>query len=446
MDTEQLLALRGRNVPRGVTQYFPVFAEQAQNAVITTIDGREYIDFAGGIGVMNVGHAHPRVVEAVQRQAAKFSHTSFNVVMYESYLRLAEKLNQATPGDFPKKTMFVNSGAEAVENGIKIARYFTGRDAVIAFEGAFHGRTLLGMTLTSKVLPYKTGFGPFAPEVYRIPYAYCYRCPLSLSYPSCGIRCAELLNQAFEQYVEGRTVAAVIVEAELGEGGFVAPPPEYFRRIKEICEANGSVFICDEIQTGMGRTGRMFAIEHSGVVPDIVLTAKSLGSGYPLAAITGRADIMDSPPPGGIGGTYGGNPVACAAALEVFAIIEEEGLLERAEAIGARTRARFESLEQRFPQVGDVRGLGAMVAMELVEDPQSKVPAAALAKAVRAGAFERGVLCLLAGAGDNVVRLLAPLTIEDELLDRGLDAIEASLEDAIRRAAAAGPRLDGTGV
>jgi 4-aminobutyrate aminotransferase/(S)-3-amino-2-methylpropionate transaminase len=333
------------------------------------VEGKEYIDFAGGIGVMNVGHAHPRVVAAVQQQAQRFSHTSFNVVMYESYVRVAERLNQAVPGDFAKKTMFVNSGAEAVENAVKIARYFTKRDAIIAFEGAFHGRTLLGMTLTSKVLPYKTGFGPFAPEVYRIPYAYCYRCPLSLTYPGCKARCAELLVQAFQQYVEADTVAAVIVEPVLGEGGFVPAPPEYLQRLKAICEANGTLFICDEIQTGMGRTGKMFAIEHCGVAPDILVTAKALGGGYPLAGITGRADVMDAPPPGSIGGTYGGNPVACAAALAVLDIVAQEDLLARAEAIGRRVRESFQALQDRHRVVGDVRGVGAMMAMELVGDP-----------------------------------------------------------------------------
>jgi 4-aminobutyrate aminotransferase/(S)-3-amino-2-methylpropionate transaminase len=344
---------------------------------------------------------------------------------------LAEKLNQATPGTHAKKTMFVNSGAEAVENGVKIARQFTGRQAVIAFEGAFHGRTFLGMTLTSKTSPYKTGFGPFMPEVYRIPYAYCYRCPVGLTYPACGACCADLLSDAFEQYVEAKAVAAVIVEPVLGEGGFVAPPPEYFRRLKAICGHHGIVFIADEIQTGMGRTGTMFAIEQAGVVPDIVLTAKSLGAGYPIAAVTGRAEIMDAPPPGSIGGTYGGNPVACAAGLAVFDIIAEEELAFRAVEIGARVRARFEELKERFPVVGDVRGLGAMMALELVEDRATKKPAAALAKQVRAGAFERGVLSLLAGVGDNVVRLLVPLTIDFETLDRGLDILEASLEAAV---------------
>jgi 4-aminobutyrate aminotransferase/(S)-3-amino-2-methylpropionate transaminase len=329
--------------------------------------------------------------------------------------------------------MFVNSGAEAVENAVKIARHFTRRDAIVVFEGAFHGRTLLAMTLTSKVFPYKTGFGPFAPDVHRIPYAYCYRCPISLSYPGCKVRCAELLNQAFQQEVEAETVAAVIVEPVLGEGGFVVPPPEYLVKLKEICASKGIVFVCDEIQAGFGRTGRLFAIEHAGVEPDLITTAKSLGSGYPLAAVTGRADIMDSPPPGAIGGTYGGNPVACEAALAVFEIIAQEGLLSRAEAIGKRARERFATLQERFPVVGDVRGLGAMVAMELVEDRDTKEPAAALAKEVKNGAFERGALCLLAGAGDNVVRLLVPLTIEDEVLERGLAAIEASLEAAVAK-------------
>lgn len=433
MKTDKLIGLRSENVPRGVYNYFLAFADHAKNATITDIDGREFIDLAGGIGVMNVGHCHPKVVAAVERQAKRYSHTSFNVCMYEEYIRLAEKLNQATPGAFPKKTMFVNSGAEAVENGIKIARYFTGRDAIIAFEGAFHGRTLLGMTLTSKVLPYKTGFGPFAPEVYRIPYAYCYRCPVNESYPECGARCAELLNQAFVEYVEASAVAAVIVEPVLGEGGFVAPPKEYFERLREICSENGILLIVDEIQTGMGRTGKLFAIEYAGIDPDIVLTAKSLGSGYPLAGVTGRADIMDTPPPGSIGGTYGGNPVACAAGLAVFDIIESEGLLERAQAIGTTIRRRFEGLQQRVPVVGEVRGLGAMMAIELVDDRETKRPAAALAKAVRNEAFERGVLLLLAGAGDNVVRVLVPLTIEDPTLESAMDVVEESLASALEK-------------
>jgi 4-aminobutyrate aminotransferase/(S)-3-amino-2-methylpropionate transaminase len=435
MATDELLRARAENVPRGVSNYFPVFADHAQNAVITDVDGKEYIDFAGGIGVMNVGHCHPKVMAAVKAQCERFSHTSFNVVMYESYVRLAEKLNRATPGDYAKKTMFVNSGAEAVENAVKIARHFTGRPAVIVFEGAFHGRTLLGMSLTSKTQPYKTGFGPLASDIYRIPYAYCYRCPLSLSFPACGVKCAELLSQAFVQHVEAEAVAAVVVEPVQGEGGFVVPPPEYLPRLKQICEQNGIVFVCDEIQTGFARTGRMFAAEHSGVVPDIVTTAKSLGSGYPLAGVTGRADVMDSPPPGAIGGTYGGNPVACAAAAAVFDILEEEGLCARAEVIGTKVRDCFADLQARYPVVGDVRGLGAMVAMELVEDPATRQPAAALAKEMRLALFERGVLCLTAGAGDNVLRVLLPLTIEDETLDTALARLDESMARVMEKRA-----------
>ena len=431
MDNQELLALRTENVPRGVYNYFPAFAAKAKNAIITDVEGREFIDLAGGIGVMNVGHCHPKVVEAVKKQAETFSHTSFNVIMYEPYIRLAEKLNAAAPGDFPKKTMFVNSGAEAVENGVKIARHYTGRDAVIAFEGAFHGRTLLGMSLTSKVLPYKTGFGPFAPEIYRIPYAYCYRCPVGDTYPACGARCAQLLEQAFVEHVEAKAVAAVIVEPVLGEGGFVAPPAEYFQKLREICTKYGIVLIVDEIQSGFARTGKMFAIEHTGVEPDILLTAKSLGAGYPIAAVTGRAEIMDAPPAGSIGGTYTGNPVACAAGLAVFDIIAEENLTARAEEIGTKIRTRLEALKEKYAVVGDVRGVGAMMAMELVEDRQTKEPAAALAKAVRQGVFERGALSLLAGAGDNVVRFLVPLTIEDELLDKALDMVEGALAEAV---------------
>jgi 4-aminobutyrate aminotransferase/(S)-3-amino-2-methylpropionate transaminase len=433
MGTDELLGARAENVPRGVANYFPIFADHARNAVIVDVDGKEFIDFAGGIGVMNVGHCHPKVVDAVKRQSERFSHTSFNVVMYEPYVRLAEKLNQATPGDFPKKTMFVNSGAEAVENAVKIARHYTRRTALVVFEGAFHGRTLLTMSLTSKTFPYKTGFGPFVSDVYRVPYAYCYRCPLSLSYPACGVRCAELLSQAFVQHVEAESVAAVVVEPILGEGGFVVPPPEYLCRLKEICERHGILFVCDEIQTGMGRTGKLFAIEHTGAVPDLVLTAKSLGSGYPLAAVTGRAEVMDSPPPGSIGGTYGGNPVACAASLAVLEIIEEEGLLSRAQEIGRRARECFAVLQAQYSVIGDVRGQGAMVAMELVEDRGTKEPAAALAKELRHALFERGVVCLLSGAGDNVVRLLLPLTIEDEVLGEGLERLRRALESVLGR-------------
>ncbi|MFH0915738.1 MAG: 4-aminobutyrate--2-oxoglutarate transaminase [bacterium] len=431
MKSAELLGLRLEHVPRGPANYFPVWADHAKNAIIVDVDGNRYIDFAGGIGVMNVGHCHPKVVAAVRAQSERFSHTCFHVAMYEPYVRLAQKLNEVVPGDCPKKTMFVNSGAEAVENAVKIARYFTQRNAIVVFEGAFHGRTLLAMSLTSRVRPFKKGFGPFAPEIYRIPYAYCYRCPISLSYPACRVECSDLLSQAFENHVDAETVAAVLVEPIQGEGGFIVPPPEYLQKLKAICESHNILLICDEIQTGFGRTGSWFACEHSQVAPDLVLTAKSLGSGYPIAGITGRAEVIDAPPPGGLGGTYGGNPVACAAGLAVFEIIEEEGLLKRAESIGQRAFKRLAAMQSEFQVVGDVRGKGAMVAMELVEDRGTKEPASALAKELRTKLYENGMLCLLAGMHDNVVRLLAPLTIEDEVLEEGLNIMRQSLETVV---------------
>jgi 4-aminobutyrate aminotransferase/(S)-3-amino-2-methylpropionate transaminase len=327
--------------------------------------------------------------------------------------------------------MFANSGAEAIENAVKIARYFTGRDAIIAFEDAFHGRTLLGMTLTSKTMPYKRGFGPFAPEVYRLPYPYCYRCPLDLDKASCGTACADLLEDAFKNYVSAEEVAAVLVEPVLGEGGFVVPPDEYFPKVKATCEKYGILFVADEVQSGFGRTGKLFAIEHWGVAPDLLTTAKSLAAGYPLSGITGRAEVMDAPHAGGLGGTYGGNPGACRAALEVLEIIREENLLERANAIGAKVRAAFTELQNDHDVIGDVRGLGAMVSMELVTDRVAKTPAAELTKALIDRAAQKGLLMISAGTYSNVIRPLMPLTIEDETLDRGI----AILSDALREVA-----------
>jgi 4-aminobutyrate aminotransferase / (S)-3-amino-2-methylpropionate transaminase / 5-aminovalerate transaminase len=434
MTNEELKQARDQHVPRGPFNVTNLFAAKAKNAIITDVEGREYIDFAAGIGVMAVGHCHPKVVAAVQDQAAKFSHTCFHVVMYEAYIELAKKMNAAAPGSSPKKTMFANSGAEAVENAVKIARYSTGRDAIVAFEDAFHGRTLMTMTLTSKTMPYKKGFGPFAPEVYRLPYAYCYRCPLDLAYPACGVACADLLEDAFENYVEADEVAAVLAEPVLGEGGFVAPPKEYFPKIKAICEKHGILFIADEVQSGFGRTGKLFAIEHWGVEPDIMTTAKALAAGYPLSGITGRADVMDAPHPGGLGGTYGGNPTACRAALAVFDIIEEENLLDRAVVVGDRVRSAFTRLAEDLEVIGDVRGLGAMVCMELVTDRASKTPASALTKALVARAAERGVIMISAGTHGNVIRPLMPLTIELDTLQRGLAIVVESLTEVTKEA------------
>lgn len=444
MNNEQLNRMRDEEVPRGPFNVTRIFADSAKNATITDVEGREYIDFAGGIGVMGVGHAHPKVVEAVQDQAAKFSHTCFHVVMYEPYVELARRMNQLAPGDFKKKTMFANSGAEAVENAVKIARHATGRDAVIAFEDGFHGRTLLAMGLTSKVMPYKAGFGPFPPEIYRIPYAYCYRCPLKLDHETCGTACAELLEDAFKNYVEAEQVAALVVEPILGEGGFVTPPPDYFPRLKATCERHGIVFVADEVQSGFGRTGRMFAIEHWGVEPDLICTAKSLAAGYPLSGVTGRAELMDDPQVGGLGGTYGGNPVACRAALAVLDIIEEEGLLQRAELIGARIRKAFMDFQEEFEVIGDVRGVGAMVAMELVLHREAKTPADALTKALVGRAAQKGLIMISAGTYGNVIRPLMPLTIEDEVLERGLDILHDSLQEVVREAATPSPVQSGS--
>ncbi|HLA81244.1 MAG TPA: 4-aminobutyrate--2-oxoglutarate transaminase [Thermoleophilia bacterium] len=424
MSNAELSALKAEVVPRGAPSVAPVFIAKARNAKITDVDGREYIDFAAGIGVMNVGHCHPKVVEAVKQQAELYSHTCFGLFGYETYLRLAEKLNRVTPGNFPKRTYFMNSGAEAVETAVKIARYSTGRKAVIAFDDAFHGRTYMTMSLTSQVDPYKIGFGPFAPEVYRVPYAYCYRCPLGLTHPGCGCECAELLEVAFAKDVNPDEVAAVIAEPVQGEGGFIVPPPEYMAKIKKLCDAHGILLIADEIQTGMGRTGTWFGMEHWGVTPDIVTTAKALGAGFPISGITGRKEVMDSIHPGGLGTTYGGNPTACRAGLAVFDIIESEGLIARANVIGNRIKDRLTALENQYPMIGDVRGLGAMVAMELVEDRETKKPAGEFARRLRLKLYENGVVNVGAGTYHNVLRILVPLTIEDATLSRGLDILE----------------------
>jgi 4-aminobutyrate aminotransferase/(S)-3-amino-2-methylpropionate transaminase len=427
MDNAELTALRAATIPRGVPATAPVYVASARNALVTDVEGREYVDFAAGIGVMNVGHCHPKVVEAIRDQAGLYSHTCFGIVGYESYLRLADKLNQVTPGEFPKRTFFVNSGAEAVENAVKIARYVTGRKSIIAFEDGFHGRTYMTLSLTSQVSPYKTGFGPYASDVYRIPYAYCYRCPLCLTYPGCGCECAGLLQNAFDKQVSADDVAAVIVEPVLGEGGVIVPPPEYMGKIKKICEKHGILLIADEIQTGFGRTGKWFAMEHWDVVPDLVTTAKALGAGLPIAGVTGHQEIMDKIHPGGVGTTFGGNPVACRAGLAVFDIMENEGLLERAGVLGGRIRARLEAMEDKHPVIGHVRGIGAMAAIELVEDPVTKKPAGAFTTAFRTALYANGVINVGAGTYHNVVRLLAPLTIEDDILARGLDIFEETL-------------------
>jgi 4-aminobutyrate aminotransferase / (S)-3-amino-2-methylpropionate transaminase / 5-aminovalerate transaminase len=430
-----LAARRAAAVPRGVPAVTPIAVVHAEGAVITDADGNRLIDFGGGIGVVNTGHRHPGVVDAVRGQLDRFAHVCFPVSTYEPYVALAERLNRVTPGSHEKRTFFVNSGAEAVENAVKVARAFTGRQAVVCFEHGFHGRTNLAMALTSKVVPYKKGFGPFAPEVYRIPYPYCYRCRegdrrTGGQADGCCMASAAWLERQFAALVDPGSVAAVVMELELGEGGFVPAPVEYVRVLAAFARAHGILFVADEIQTGFGRTGAMFACEHYDLVPDIITTAKSLAGGLPLAAVTGRAEVMEAAESGGLGGTYGGNPLACAAALAVLDAMERERIPERAARAGARIAARFRSWAECHPPIGDVRGLGAMVGMELVVDRTSRTPDKALTGRLLAAALRRGVILLSAGTYGNVVRVLAPLTADDALLDEGLDAVGEALAEA----------------
>jgi 4-aminobutyrate aminotransferase/(S)-3-amino-2-methylpropionate transaminase len=426
--SKDLHARREKAVPRGPFHVTPVYIELASGAIVEDVDGNRFIDFAGGIGVLNAGHTHQRVEARIEKQAPLFTHGCFHVTPYEVYIRLAEMLNELAPIEGATKTFFVNSGAEGVENAVKIARAFTGRPAVICFEDAFHGRTLLTLSLTSKIDPYKAGFGPFAPEVYRVPYAYCYRCAYNLTYPACETHCATHLDDAFKRYVEPSAVAAVVVEPVLGEGGFVVPPENYFRALQDVCRKHGILIIADEVQSGMGRTGRYFASEHYGLRPDIIVSSKSLASGLPLAAVMGRADVMDTPGVGGLGGTFGGNPVACQAALGTLEAIESEELLDRAVDIGDRVMARAMKWKDRFPIVGDVRGLGAMVGIELVEDRTSKKPAKNAASKISTLAIEQGLITITAGTYGNVLRTLMPLVILDEELEEGLDVLESALK------------------
>ena len=429
--SQALAARRAKAIPRGVPAATPIAVVQAENAVILDADGNRLIDFGGGIGVVNAGHRHPRIVAAVRAQLDRFMHVCFPVSMYEPYIALAEQLNALTPGNHEKRTFFVNSGAEAVENAIKAARRFTGRQAVVCFEHGFHGRTYLGLSLTSKVNPYKTGFGPFMPEVYRIPYPYCYRCPAGPAGGRCCRSDRTHLEQLLASHIDPGSIAAVIIELEIGEGGFIPAPPEFVEMLAAFCRDHGIVLIADEIQTGFGRTGRLFASEHYGLVPDLMTTAKSLAGGLPLAGVTGRADVLDASQPGGLGGTYGGNPLACAAALAVLEVMREERIVEKGEQVGKLIRGRFLDWQRRHAAIGDVRGLGAMLAMELVKDRSTKEPAKELTSRLQAEALRRGVVLLTAGTFGNVIRILVPLTVEPAVLTEGLDAVGAALDAAV---------------
>jgi 4-aminobutyrate aminotransferase/(S)-3-amino-2-methylpropionate transaminase len=407
--------------------------QKAQDAVLEDVDGNRYIDFAGGIGCLNVGHRQEPVVSAIREQLDSFLHTCVQVTPYENYIRLAERMNQVTPGKYPKKTLFVNSGAEAVENAVKIARAHTGRSGIIAFEDAFHGRTMMTLALTSKTHPYKAGFAPFPSDVYRIPYAYCYRCSYSLTYPSCKVFCARHLEDTFKRVVASEDVAAVIAEPVLGEGGFVVPPPEFFPTLIEICHKHGVLFIADEVQSGFGRTGKLFASEHYGIEPDIIVTAKSLGGGLPLAAITGRAEIMDAPGPGGLGGTFAGNPLSCAAALAVLDLFEDKKLLSRANDIGNTFQKRALEWQRRWSMVGDVRGLGGMQAIELVKSAETREPASEETKQIVQHCYKNGLITLSAGSYSNVIRVLVPLVITPDQMSEALDLLESALQATLEK-------------
>ena len=425
---DSIIERRQQYIASGFASGTSCYVKSAAGALVTDINNKEYIDFAGGIAVMNVGHSHPKVVEAIKDQAEKFIHTCFMVLPYESAVELAQRLCTLIPGDTPKAAMFVNSGAEAVENAVKIARYHTKKQAVIAFESGFHGRTLMGMSLTSKVKPYKFGFGPYAPEIYRVPYAYCYRCPFGKKYPDCDIRCAAFLKDFFISYTAPENTAAIIVEPVQGEGGYVVPPPEYFKKLHKVCKENNILFIADEIQTGIGRTGKMFAMEHWDIEADITTVAKSLAAGMPLSAVVGKKEILNSVHPGGIGGTYGANPVACRSALAVLDVVEEENLIKRSNDIGSLLMKRFNELKQQFGIIGDVRGLGAMVAIEFVKNRTTKEPAPDETKALTQYCFENGLILLSCGGFGNVVRFMMPLVISDDQLEKGLNIIENGLK------------------
>jgi len=409
-------------VPRGVSNSLAVYAERASNAELWDVEGRRYIDFASGISVLNTGHVHPRVSAAIAAQLAKLTHTCFQVTPTESYVALAEALNALAPGPGPKKTIFLTTGAEAVENAIKIARFHTRRSAVISFSGGFHGRTLACIGLTGKVQPYKAGFGPMLPEIYHLPFPMPYH-GISVEHT------LDALEQLFKADVDPARVAAIIIEPVLGEGGFYAAPTELLRRLRSVCDAHGIVLIADEIQSGYGRTGRMFAIEHAGVVPDLITIAKSVAGGVPLAAVTGKAEIMDAPGPGGLGGTFAGSPLACAAGLAVLEVMREEQLLKRSQEIGRFMSSRLKGLQVRFPCIGEVRNLGAMVALELVKNMRAEEPDAELTKAVVQAAGRRGLIILSCGVYANVIRFLAPLTISDALLKEGCSVFEQALEE-----------------
>lgn len=426
--SREILELRNKYVPKGISNNCHSFVKKAQGALVEDVDGNCYIDFAGAIGTVNVGHSHPRVVRALQEQASQFIHTGFNVMMYESYINLAERLCELAPGEFDKQAAFFNSGAEAVENAVKIAKKYTKRQGIVSFTRGFHGRTLMTMTMTSKVKPYKFGFGPFAPEVYKAPYPYVYRRPEGMDEQQYSAMIIEQFEQFLIAEVAPETIAAVVMEPVQGEGGFIVPDTAFVKRVREICTQYGILFIADEIQTGFARTGKYFAIDHFDVVPDLITISKSMGAGVPISGVIGRAEIMSAPEVGEIGGTYAGSPLGCRAALTVLNIIESEQLNDRARKIGDRVVEKMHLLADRFEGIGDVRGLGAMCAMEIVKDRHSKIPDKDTVGKIVKAAGERGLMVLSAGLYSNVIRLLMPITITDDQLEEGLQILEEAME------------------
>jgi 4-aminobutyrate aminotransferase/(S)-3-amino-2-methylpropionate transaminase len=419
-----ILERKERVVADPLSVYLPIVIAEGRGALVTDVDGNTFVDFTGGVGCLNVGHSHPQVVAAAQEQLARFSHTDFTIVPYEAYVSLAERLIERTPISGPLKAAFFNAGTEAVENAVKFARAYTGRPAVVAFEGGFHGRTLLSLSLTSKTHPYKAGLGPFAPEVYRVPYAQDYRGPDAKT-------ALAALERALVTQVAAESVAAMVIEPVQGEGGFVVAPPEFLAGVRRICDEHGIVLVVDEVQTGFCRTGKFFAIEHYDVEPDLITVAKAIAGGLPLSGVIGRAEIMDAPGDSAIGGTYVGNPVAQAAALAVLDVIDEEDLCGRAAAIGETIRARMQSWQERFAEIGDVRGLGAMLAIELVRDPATKEPAPDLATEIVEAAASQGLLLLKSGIYSNCIRVLTPLVIADSELDEALQVWENAVESTL---------------
>jgi 4-aminobutyrate aminotransferase/(S)-3-amino-2-methylpropionate transaminase len=428
----ELGKLRDKYLSKAMGISAPVYIEKAEGSLLWDVDGNTFIDMGSGIGVTNVGHRPKVVVDAVKNQADKFLHTCFQVTPYEGYLRLAEKLATVAPNPGLLKSVLYNSGAEAVENSVKISRHYTKKPAAFSFVHAFHGRTMMAMALTSKEMPYKAGFGPL-PETYKVEFAYCYRCPFKMEYPSCGVACADKIDQTWSSpQFEGK-VACLVGEPVEGEGGFIVPPKEFYAKVTKFCKKHGAVYIDDEIQTGAGRTGKMWAVQHwPGVEPDMLVSGKGIGGGFPVSATTGRAEIMDAPQVGGLGGTFGGNPVACAAALAQFDVIEKG--MKNVPRINAYITKRLKEMQSRFPIIGDIRGMGAMMAMELVSDPKSKTPAAKETKAVKIAAMKKGMVLLTCGTYDNVIRLHPSIIMPDDILEEAMDILEASLEEGTKSA------------